>query len=68
MCWSQLEAIGLFCCDADENEGVFLFTSSGTLVEKHEKKIAHTLVYKSRSQVSTPCHANLQKGLERKVV
>jgi hypothetical protein len=23
MCWSQLEAIGLFCWDADENEGVF---------------------------------------------
>jgi hypothetical protein len=38
MCQSQLEAIGLFCCDADENEGAFLFTSSGTLVEKHGKK------------------------------
>jgi hypothetical protein len=60
MCWSQLE------CDADENEGVFLFTSSGTLVEKHEQKIAHTSVYQSRSQISTPCHP--QKGLERKVV
>jgi hypothetical protein len=36
MCWLHLEAIGLFCCDADEIAGVFLFTSSGMLGEKHE--------------------------------